>query len=145
MPLSELPIGLALLICDTLIEDICTKKKSLIGLFSQITAKRFPYIHPAMTVFISMTGAKGEFKCTLTCQREEDGESVITVPCKIKTNFPRDVADLVLSLRSMRFTKPGRYMFRVLVDGVPVMMRPLNVVERRSITSEPQEPGENAF
>ncbi|MBQ6472645.1 MAG: hypothetical protein IJJ33_11720 [Victivallales bacterium] len=145
MSLPELPKGLALLICDTLIEDMRTKKKSLIGLFSQITAKKFPYIHPSMTLFISMTGAKGEFKCTLACNREEDGESVISVPCKMETGSPRDVADLVVSLRSMRFTKPGRYMFRVLVDGVPVMMRPLNVVERSGLTSEPQEPGENAF
>ena len=130
MPVSELPIGLTLVLCDTIIEDVRTKKKSLIGLFTQISADKFPYTHPKMDVLVSMTGCLGTVPCTITCSLDGEEKPLVSVNFKVETHSHRDVADVVLAIKSMRFPAPGLYMFRVLADGIPFMMRPIRVMQR---------------
>ena len=130
MPVSELPIGLTLVLCDTIIEDVRTKKKSLIGLFTQITAEKFPYTHPKTDVLVSMTGCLGTVPCTITCSLDGAEKPLVSVNFKVDVHSPRDVADVVLSIKSMRFPAPGLYMIRVLADGIPFMMRPIRVLQR---------------
>jgi len=61
MPALETPMGLALVVCDTIIEDKLTGKKTLVGLFDRLQTSRLPCVHPAMTVFVSLTGGRGEY------------------------------------------------------------------------------------
>ena len=137
----ELPIGLSLILCDTTIEDVRTKKKSLIGLFTQISADKFPYTHPKMDVLVTLTGCCGPVPCTITCSEDGAEKPLVSINFMVNAKSPRDVADVVLSIQSMRFPTPGLYIFRVLADGVPFMMRPINVRQRtaRPSTSNASE------
>ena len=65
---SELVMGLALILCDTIIEDSVTGKKSLIGLFSQIHAPKLPCIHQSMNILVSVTGGQGTYPCQIVCE-----------------------------------------------------------------------------
>jgi len=132
---SELPIGLALLVCDTVIEDRRTLKKSLVGLFSQINVGHLPYVHPGLFLFVSLTGGTGEYPCEILCEHVDSAEKVFALTCKVAFKSPYDVAELVFALRSLRFTQPGRYWIKVLVEGMPLMMRPLVVTSRPSAGS----------
>jgi hypothetical protein len=129
---SELPIGLALLVCDTVIEDRRTMKKSLIGLFSQINVNKLPHVHPALCLFISLTGGTGEYPCEVICEHMDNAEKVFALKCKVAFKTPYDVAELVFSLRSLRFQQPGRYWIKVVIDSMPLMMRPLQVSQRQA-------------
>ena len=88
MTYSELPIGLALILCDNIIEDIRTRKKSMIGIFSQIYADSFPYTLPALNILVSMTGCVSDFPCTLVCEHVEDRKTVFSVNCGITAKPP---------------------------------------------------------
>ena len=46
------PSGLAIVVCDQIIEDKATSKKSLIGIFNNIASQTFPCRHPALSVFV---------------------------------------------------------------------------------------------
>jgi hypothetical protein len=127
---SELPIGLALLVCDTVIEDRRTLKKSLVGLFSQINVGKLPYVHPGLFLFVSLTGGTGEYPCEIVCEHVDSAEKVFALKCKVAFKTPYDVAELVFALRALRFTQAGRYWIKVLVEGMPLMMRPLVVTCR---------------
>lgn len=130
MALLETPMGLSLLICDTVIEDKQTSKKSLIGLFDRIHAQRLPCLHPAMSAFVSVTGGRGEYPCEIVC-RHQDGETVAFVAKgKVELKDPRQVVDLVFRLSGIRFLKDGLYWVTFQMDDVPIMMRPLQVVKR---------------
>ena len=123
-------MGLALLVCDTIIEDKLTGKKTLIGLFDRIQSGRFPCVHPAMTVFVSLTGSRGNYPCEVIC-RHQDNETVsFSAKGQVSLPDPLTVVDLVFRLNGVRFPKPGTYWLHFKVEDVPIMMRQLTVDKR---------------
>ena len=57
----ELPIGIGLIPCDTLIEDRLTGKKSLIGVIGAIRVTKFPCVYPAFHLLVSLTSGNGSY------------------------------------------------------------------------------------
>ena len=53
------PEVLAMIICDTVIEDVESGKKSLIGLFDHVNTSRLPSIVNELNVFVSLTDGRG--------------------------------------------------------------------------------------
>jgi len=51
---------------------------------------------------------------------------------------PRQVVDLVFRLKGVRFPKSDMYWLHFLVDGVPIMMRPL-IVQKTSPAEQEEE------
>ena len=141
-PPVEAPLGLALVVCDTLIEDKRSGKKSLIGLFDQIFTSSFPCVHQGMDVYISVTGGRGEAACELVCRHGESQTVAFSAKGKIKFPSPNHVVELVFQLRGVRFAEPGVYWLHFLADEAPVMGRPLFVrkVEPRRPPAIPGAP-----
>lgn len=125
---SEVPIGIALIVCDTIIEDKLTNKKSLIGLFGQIHAGKLPCLHRAMSLLVSLTGGNGQYPCEIVCQHATEDTPVFKLPCTINFESPTQVLDLVFQLKAIRFSSAGQYWIKVLIDDIPIMMRPLTVI-----------------
>lgn len=139
MVLSELPIGLALIVCDNIIEDIRSRKKSMIGLFSQIHAESFPYTHPSLNMLVSFTGCIGDFPCTIVCEHVEDHKVIFSVNCGISAKSPIDVVDVVIAMKAVTFPVPGRYSIKAVVDDIPIMMRPLMIFAKTAKTVPPRK------
>ena len=138
MTYSELPIGLALILCDNIIEDIRTRKKSMIGIFSQIYADSFPYTLPSLNILVSLTDCLGDFPCTLVCEHVEDRKTVFSVNCGITAKSPQDVVDVVVTMKAVTFPMPGRYSIKVVVDDIPIMMRPLTLFAKAAKSVPPR-------
>lgn len=136
MSLAEMPIGLALIACDTIIEDRRSGKKSLIGIFEQIGVKKLPFTLYSMSLLVSLTGGSSEHFCEVLCSNDSSSKPIFTVKGKLKFKHPTQVIDLVFKLSSLRFTTTGIYWIKVLVDEIPLMMRPLLVKE---VTKTPPE------
>jgi hypothetical protein len=142
MALLETPMGLSLIVCDTVIEDKHTSKKSLIGLFDRIQAQRLPCTHAAMSVFVSVTGGRGEYPCEILC-RHQDGETMaFSAKGKVVLRDPRQVVDMVFRLSGVRFPLEGLYWLTFQMDDVPIMLRPLQVqkVTAKNAPEPPSEP-----
>ena len=116
---SELVMGLALILCDTIIEDSNTGKKSLIGLFSQIHTPKLPCIHQSMNILVSVTGGQGTYPCRIVCEHPALERPVFSLDCMLKFENPFQVVDMVFQLKAVRFQLPGKYEIKVLIDGVP--------------------------
>ena len=134
----ETPMGLSLIVCDTIIEDKFTTKKTLVGLFDRIQVGKMPCVHPDMSVFVSLTGGRGEYPCEVIC-RHTDGETVaFSAKGMIKLSDPRQVVDLVFRMKNVQFSKAGIYWLNFVVDGVPIMMRQL-VIKHQAMSENGQE------
>ena len=120
-----MPIGLALISCDTIIEDKLSGKKSLIGIFGELNAEKFPCVHPSMFLMVSMTGGTGEYQCEVVVTDSSQEEKVFSARGKIKFDDPNQVMDMVLLLQNIRFPAPDIYWIKVSIDDIPLMMRPL--------------------
>ncbi len=126
---SEEPMGLALVVCDTVIEDRQSGKKSLIGLFDRLHAPVFPCMHPGLSVLVTLTNVAGEMPCEVACRHSEGGETAFAAKGRMKFPDPGRVVELVFNFTAVRFPKPGRYELQLLVDEMLIMTRPLWVVQ----------------
>ena len=139
MATLETPMGLSLLICDSVIEDKHTGKKSLVGLFDRIQTQNLPCLHPAMAVFVSITGGRGEYPCDITCRHQDGNTLAFEAKGQVTLRDPRQVVDLVFRLNGVRFPTVGLYWVTFQVDEVPIMMRPLQIRKRepKAAAAEP--------
>ena len=61
MAKPPVPVLKAFLVCDQVIQDAQTGKKSLIGVFHELKASRFPAMHPALWIYANLTDAHGQY------------------------------------------------------------------------------------
>ncbi len=120
----ETPMGLALVLCDTIIEDRATGKKSLIGLFDRLGSSQFPCMHPHLSILVSLTSGKGKYPCEILCTHV-DGDKAFGGKGEIELKSPHQVVDIAFNFHGVRFPKPGIYNLQFLCDGFPVMTRRL--------------------
>ncbi len=123
----ELPIGIGLIPCDTLIEDRLTGKKSLIGVIGAIRVTKFPCVYPAFHLLVSLTSGNGSYPCTLQLVSESKNEVIFSGNGTLKFNNPTQVVDLVFLLQRLHFNYPDTYWIKFLIDGEPLMTRPIRV------------------
>ena len=112
------PTILALVVCDEVIEDLSTRKKSLIGLFNGIIAKGFPSVHHQLVVFISMTGqGVAPIRLELVHAEDvtEDSQPILRLEQpEFHFEDPNTIVDLVFKLHDVPFPRAGLYYFRIL-------------------------------
>ncbi len=126
------PIKEAMLLCDSIITDAVTGKKSLIGIFENISAPSFPFSHYILSVYIKFNSAQGKYIFRLELI-DLDNNLVIG-----RANTPEldvlnklDSYELAFNLGNLAFSHPGKYEFRVYAgeDRVPFANKTFNVIE----------------
>jgi len=107
----------AMLVCDSIITEAHTNKKSLIGIFEEITAFQVPFRHESLSVYVKFTGALGEYQFKLELVDLKTGETVgrgkigpITIGDKLQSY------ELVFNLRGLMFKHAGKYEFRIAAN-----------------------------
>ncbi|MFH1837806.1 MAG: hypothetical protein ABH862_06830 [Candidatus Omnitrophota bacterium] len=115
---SVRPIVNAMLICDKVITEADTNKKSLIGIFGNINAFKFPCIHNFLSVYIKFTDAIGEYNFHLELIDLENNSVVgrSDIPKEIAVTDPLATHDLVFNLSALKFMHPGKYEFRIFAN-----------------------------
>jgi hypothetical protein len=108
----------AMLICDYVITERGTNKKSLIGVFENIGATTFPCTHFALSVYIKLTDAQGDYRFRLELM---DLQSDVLIgksemPEEVRVPSPLDAHELVFNLRGVRFMHAGKYEFRIFAN-----------------------------
>ncbi len=141
---KETPIGLALILCDSVIQDKATNKRSLIGLFDRLAASRFPCVHPALSIFVSATSGRGEYDAEVRCRHQESGAVAFSIKGKLRFQDPLQVVEVTFNVQQPRFESEGEYWLEFLLDDIPVMMRRLFLAQHNPNQPPPsQGPNQN--
>ncbi len=128
--MNEIPMGLALLVCDTIIQEKQTNKRSLIGLFDRLYTKNLPCVHPSLSIFVSLTSGRGNYDCEVVCRHQETDTNAIAVKGKVAFRDPMQVVDLVFNVQGVCFRNTGEYWLEFRIDNVPVMMRRIFIIQQ---------------
>ncbi len=126
-PYIEAPIGIGLIPCDTLIQDRITGKKSLIGVFDNITAQKFPFVCHVFYVMASLSGRKGTYPFSLEISSEKERQVIFAAKGSVELPSPVDVVDMVFPIQRVQFPYPDLYWIKFKIAGDPLMLRPLKV------------------
>lgn len=130
---NEKPIGIALIVCDQIVVDDSTKKRSLFGLFNSVNAPEFPMTLVHLCVFASVTNINGNVRLELRCTNETLSDPILAVPCNASANNPCDTLDLGFEFDNFTFPRPGLYCFELHWDGEIILSTRFNV---RRLTTE---------
>ena len=115
MSITSVPKANAMLICDYVITERGTNKKSLIGVFENIGAVQFPCTHFQLSVYIKLTDAQGHYRFRLELI-DLKNDTVIAkseMPEAIQIPNPLITHELVFNLRGLQFPHAGEYEFRI--------------------------------
>ena len=101
---SPTPKTNAMLICDYVITERGTNKKSLIGVFENIGAATFPCTHFALSVYIKLTDAQGgyQFRLELVDLQSDIMIGKSEMPEEVRVPSPLDAHELVFNLRILK-------------------------------------------
>lgn len=133
------PTVQAFLVCDQVIEDSLTKKKSLIGIFTHLQTASFPFQHQHMGLYFCLTDAEGlyHFDIDLMYLNSEHLICRATLP-NIEIGDRLQISDFGINIPLLIFPAPGRYEFRLRMDGHLIAQKDFNVMS--TSTSAPSAP-----
>ncbi|MGB7158636.1 MAG: hypothetical protein WBD40_11255 [Tepidisphaeraceae bacterium] len=126
---AEKPICLALHLCESTYRDAAAGKSYLLGIMEGIRTPQIPYVAPVILVYFELTSARGEYELDVAIEREGSDEPVRTiVPRRTVTlEDPLQVYAVNAQVRGLAFNAPGRYWFKVRVNGMLLAQRSLIV------------------
>ncbi len=127
---------LAFLACDTVITDIHTGKKSLIGIFNSGASPKFPHAIPQFSIFASLTNGNGEAQLKVLLNAA-NFEKVFELNGKLNFANPLETPEIVFGIRNLIIKSPGVYELQLLVNDVLVASRTLTF---REIKPPPAKP-----
>ncbi|MDD5634395.1 MAG: hypothetical protein PHW46_03865 [Candidatus Omnitrophica bacterium] len=113
------PVMNAMLVCDKVITEAGSNKKSLIGIFENISALSFPCVHHFLAVYIKLTDAVGKYAFRLELIDLEQDVIIgkAELPKEIVIESPLHIHDLVFNLAGLKFPHPGKYEFRIFSNN----------------------------
>ena len=119
----------AMLLCDLTIREHGTGKMSLIGIFENISAARFPVVHRALTVYAKLGDAEGDYAIRLELLRLDDSHMVAQGTLRASFADRMTPGELTVNLENLGFERPGRYEFRLYADDRFVASKSFTVIQ----------------
>jgi uncharacterized protein DUF6941 len=125
---SEKPMAVAMMICDQIISEERTHKKTLVGCFNNINAMAFPALHPTFYVFVAITNGQGNYRSKLRCVYE-NGQQATLFEFEGSLNLlqPMQTAEVAFKLVNLTFPKPGTYAIEFWCDDELLLQRRISV------------------
>ena len=124
-----------MLLCDLTIREHGSGKISLIGVFENISASRFPVVHRTLSVYAKLTDAEGDYTIRLELIRLEDSHMV--AQGALKATFADRMApgELIFNLENLGLERPGRYEFRLFAEERFVAAKTFTVIQSAPVAT----------
>jgi len=142
-----LPVVKAFLICDQVIHDAQTGKKTLVGVFHELRADRFPAVHPVLWIYANLTDARGSYAFEIRLVDVERNNVLGKgTPPEIRIPGPLQTTELSAQLRNVALPGPGTYEFQLLTNGELIATKAIRVarVDPNAEAASDEETSEGA-
>ena len=121
------PQLLAWLTCDGAHVDPGSGKYTILGIFSNIRAHRFPVTHPFMVWFLTITDvAAGQHKLKISMGLDPTQMKPL-LDRPFESQSPLHRINLINEIRNLTFSQPGDYSILVEIDDEPLLATSLAV------------------
>ncbi len=108
------PFPLALLLCDSVITDEDSKKKTLVGIFDRILVQKFPTAYRPLTIYARLIDAEGTYDFRVEYVQVKTDKILAQGSFSgIKVEDRLSPIEILLTLPSIPIPKPGQYEFRI--------------------------------
>jgi hypothetical protein len=112
---TPVPSVLAMLLCDQIIIDAQTQKKSLIGIFDNFNAVTFPAA-ANIAVYAKLADAEGQYKFKIRVVDLKDERLIGEVSADGMIQTRLEPADMAIYLMGFAVPEPGKYEFQLFAN-----------------------------
>jgi hypothetical protein len=128
---SAAPTLVSLLLCDQVIDDKLSNKKSAIGIFNTILVPKLPTVIQQMAILASVTEIIGRVELEIRLVRDNDNVVLFSGRGAVEAPDPLAVVDLLFAMQGIRIPEPGQYAFELLGRGALLGRRRFQVFVRQ--------------
>ncbi|MEM8885096.1 MAG: hypothetical protein AAGD14_13590 [Planctomycetota bacterium] len=107
----------AILICDQVIHELGSNKKSLIGIFEEVHLPQFPAPYPRIAVYVNLTDANGEYELEMRLLTETGDQVGAGKTPKVNIENPLATCEFALQVQNLVLPKPGQFEFQIFANG----------------------------
>jgi hypothetical protein len=108
------PTLVSFLVCDQVIDDKLSNKKSAIGIFNTIIVPKLPTSIHQMAILASVTEITGRAELELRLVRDTDNAILFSGRGAVEAPNPLAVVDLLFAMQGITIAEPGQYAFELL-------------------------------
>jgi hypothetical protein len=116
-----------MIICDMVIDDRISGKKSLVGLFDAIATTALPCTVNELHVFLALTEGYGSRKARLRCIKASTDDELFSMEQDVRFPDPLTVVEINCDFRGCEFPEAGEYRFQLYVDDTLLCERKFHV------------------
>lgn len=127
-PDAAVPTLVSLLICDQVIDDKLSNKKSAIGIFNTIVVPKLPTLLHQTALLASVTEITGRVELEIRLVRDADNEVLFSGKGAVEAPNPLAVVDLLFAMQGLRIPDAGQYAFELLAGGAILGRRRFQVL-----------------
>ena len=109
---APIPTVLAMLVCDQVIAEQGTGKKSLIGIFDNVNGQAFP-AQVRLAVYAKLADAEGDYTFRLTLVNLKNETHLIDMNIKATVADPLSAVELAVNMIGFVLPEAGRYEFQL--------------------------------
>lgn len=131
MSSASVPSVMAMLICDQIINEQGTNKKSLMGVFQQVNAPGFPVMVPRMAVYVRLADVMENtvFKLRIVKLTGFDESLIAEAPLEIVIQDPTKPAELGFQMLNFVFPEAGKYEFQLYAEDIYLQRVTMDAVQ----------------
>jgi hypothetical protein len=134
------PTMVSFLICDQVIDDKLSNKKSAIGIFNTILVPKVPAIIHQMAILASVTEIAARVELEIRLMRDTDNAVLFSGKGNVEAPNPLAVVDLLFAMQGVKIPDAGQYAFEILSGGALLGRRRFQVWVRPPGSPPPAAP-----
>jgi hypothetical protein len=134
------PTVVSFLICDQVIDDKLSNKKSAIGIFNTILVPKMPTSIHQMAILASVTEIAGRAELEIRLIRDTDNQVLFSGKGAVEAPNPLAVVDLLFAMQGLRIPEAGQYAFELLCNSEILGRRRFQVIVRPPPNAPPAPP-----
>jgi hypothetical protein len=110
------PDVLALIICESVVEDARTHNKCILNAYNIINAFKFPCKQDRFTIFVALTNGHNKHHITTRITTQGQDKPLLKIEGEIDFKDPLQTVDMVFDMRGLPLPAPGIYVVEVVGD-----------------------------
>ena len=110
------PVLVAMLVCDTAIQEGHSKKHTLVGVFSEINVQAFPAMHASPWLYAQLIGCEGEYNTRVDFARVSDQKVLVSGEAKLIAADRHASVERAWRLPLLPLEVAGEYEFRLWMN-----------------------------
>ena len=111
------PVLIAFLVCDQIIEDAPTGKKTIVGVFDRITSANFPASHAPSSLYVKLIDCEGDYEVKIEFAQVSTQAIQLEWTGTCSSQNRHEYTELVLSWPPLPLPDPGEYEFRLWMNS----------------------------